>query len=454
MTKTKLSPDESLSFKLVTQLLPKEASQLDLYFSIPTDMGINKDTFNEVDFFNAHIKTHCAYYSEQLHLPLVRSRYISQNKGEKSDYRVNLNLFSYQIRIALDADIKATLKLKQADEFYPVAGELVEQAKKLLKKLRRYKPPEQTLKPYFQNADNYLSWHSEQAFLKLLAKGPKSSEFSSERNDILSFCKEETAYREKHNYNSQVTLEDPNRITNKMRLLQRLIEHGVVFKKKTQDLNLNLKRLVRGLVTGVIMAFVMYLVLNARSNFQEITIALIALLGVIYGLRETFKDEITQWAWRKIQHGRPKWRNIFKNSVDDKVVARQTVWFELIKSKELPEDVDALLQKRRQQNKQSATLLHFCSKNEVKQQEFIPGYEEIQQRITFNLSSFARYLKKGAGKLYSHDGNKVSGQGVERRYQINLVLKYTTNRQDSVKQLERYKVTMNRSEIVAIEKIN
>lgn len=299
MPTTKLSPDESLSFKLVTQLLPKEDSRLDLYFSIPTEMGINKDTFNEVDFFNAHIKTHCAYYSEQLHLPLVRSRYISQNKREKSGYRVNLNLFSYQIRIALDADIKAVLKLKQANDFFPAASELVEQAKKLLKKLRRYKPPEQMLKPYFQNADNYLSWHIEQAFLKLLAKGPKSSEFSSERIKILAFCKEETAYREQHNYNSQVTLDDPNRITNKMRLLQRLIEHGVVFNKKTQDLNLNLKRLVRGLVTGVIMAFVMYLVLNARSTFQEITIALIALLGLIYGLRETFKDEITQWAWRK-----------------------------------------------------------------------------------------------------------------------------------------------------------
>jgi hypothetical protein len=201
------------------------------------------------------------------------------------------------------------------------------------------------------------------------------------------------------------------------------------------------------------MAFVMYLVLNARSNFQEITIALIALLGVIYGLRETFKDEITQWAWRKIQHGRPKWRNIFKNSVDDKVVAKQTIWFELIRSKELPEDVDALLQKRRQQNKQAATLLHFSSKNEVKLQEFIPGYEEIQQRITFNLSSFARYLKKGAGKLYSHDGTKVSGQGVERRYQINLVLKYTSENSKDEKQLERYKITMNRSEIIAIERI-
>ena len=146
--------------------------------------------------------------------------------------------------------------------------------------------------------------------------------------------------------------------------------------------------------------------------------------------------------------------HFFINSTDDEEVSRQTINFELIRSRELPEDVGALLQKRRQQNKQPATLLHFSSKNEVRQQEFMPGYEEIQQQITFDLSSFARYLKKGAGKLYSHDGNKVSGQGVERRYQINLVLKYTTAQNKESNQLERYKIIMNRSEIIAIERID
>ncbi|MEJ6474452.1 hypothetical protein [Pseudoalteromonas piscicida] len=448
MSRAKLSQDESLSFKINYQLLPKETNQLDLYFSIPTDMGINSNTLNEIDYFNANIKSHSAYYSEQLHLPLVRSRFISQSKGQKTDYRVNLNLFCYQIRIALDADVKQTLKLKEADEFYPAAQLLVEETERLLKKLRRYTPPDNKLKPYYQNADNYLSWHTEQAFLKLLASGPKSSDFNQQRSSMINFCQSESQYRDEQRYNSQVTLEDPNRITNKMKLLERLIEYGVVFNKQTIDLSTNLKRLVRGVVTGIIMAFVMFIVLNARSNFQEVTVALIALLGVIYGLRETFKEDVTQWAWRRIQRGRPKWRNKFKNSVTDAIVCTQTIWLEHIRKKDLPEDVDKLLKKRRQQNKQAAHLLHFCCKNQVHIDEFLPGYEEVQQRITFNMSSFVRYLKKGAGKLYSLEGKKVSKKSVERRYQINLVMRYKSSQGI---QLERYKLTMNRSEIVAIE---
>ena len=96
-----------------------------------------------------------------------------------------------------------------------------------------------------------------------------------------------------------------------MRLLQRLIEYGVVFQKKTRYLDLQLKRLVTGSVTAVIMAFVMMLVLNARSNFTEVTLALIAFLGLVYGLRETFKQDLTNLIWRKIQKGRPKWQNLF-----------------------------------------------------------------------------------------------------------------------------------------------
>ena len=39
--------------------------------------------------------------------------------------------------------------------------------------------------------------------------------------------------------------------------------------------------------------------------------------------------------------------------------------------------------------------------------------DEIQQRIYFNLTPFIRFLKKGEGRLYSLDGNKITKQAVE-----------------------------------------
>ena len=453
MNEVILTQDENLSFKISYQLLPQEQQRIDLYFSLPVEMGINPSTLNAEDYFYSNIKSHSAYYSAQLHLPLVRSRFISQRfddekKEAQSDYRLNLNLYSYQVKVALDADVKQTLKLKHAEEFYPAAIELAEQIRGLTKKLRRYTPSDKKLSSFLENADNYLSWHVEQSFLKLLSKGPKSSGFSAEREFLLVLCREEYNYREECKYNSQVTLNDPNRITNKMHLLQRLIEYGVVFKRQTRYLDVNLKRFVRGSVTTVIMAFVMFLVLNARSSFTEVTLALIAFLGVIYGLRETFKEDLTSLIWRKIQKGRPKWQHLFRHSANQKRILSQILWLEYIATRDLPKSVNELFQQRRQQNKQAARLLHFRCDNKVLTKEFLPGYGEIQQRLFFNLTPFVRFLKKGAGRLYSLDGQKVSSQAVERRYQINLILRCVDKQGEH---LQRFKITLNRSEIVNIE---
>ena len=449
MKKVSLTQDENLSFKVNYQLLPQESQCLDIYFSLPNEMGISASTLSEDNYFHSSIKTHSAYYSEQIHLPLVRSRFISKKKGEQSDYRSNLNLFAYQLRMALDVDLKQTLKNKAADEFYQSATELAEQTKGLLKKLRRYTPSDPKLSSYFDNVDNYLSWYVEQAFLNLLANGPKSSEQSEQRQVLFDLCRQENEYRVEHKYNSQVTLEDPNRITNKMRLLQRLSEYGVVFQKKTHHLNLNLKRFVRGTVTAIIMAFVMTIVLNARSTFTDISIVLIAFLGVIYGLREIFKEDLTSLIWRKIQQGRAKWENVFSNSVTKAKVSSQTIWLEYVKEKRLPKNVHQQLQKRRQQNKQAAQLLHFRCVSKVLVKEFMPGYDEIQNQIFFNLAPLVRYLKKGEGRLYSLDGNKVSNQGVERRYQMSLVV--VQRNKDNQEYIRRFKITINRSKIINIE---
>jgi hypothetical protein len=445
----KLTQDENLSFKVSHQLLPKDNQRIDLYFSLPVEMGISPSTLSEENYFHSSIKCHSAYYSDQLHLPLVRSRLISQKKGEQNDYRLNLNLFSYQIRLALDTDVKQTLKLTSVDEFYAQSVEVAEQTLSLLKKLRRYTPPDKKLRPYFENADNYLSWHVEQSCLKLLSRGPKSSEHAVERKFLFDLCRDENDYRTNNQYNSNLTLSDPNRITNKMRLLQRLIEYGVVFQKETRNLNTNLKRLVRGTVTAVIMAFVMTVVLNARSNFTEVTIVFVGMLGLIYGLREIFKDDITRLIWRKIQRGLPKWRLLFTNSITKTLMTSQTLWLEYIRTKDLPAEVDKLFQQRRKQNKQAACLLHFRSDTKVFAKDFLPGYDEIQGQIFFNLTPFVRFLKKGEGRLYSLEGNKINKQAVERRYQINVVLVKTDK--NHLNNLQRFKITLNRSGIINIE---
>ena len=209
--------------------------------------------------------------------------------------------------------------------------------------------------------------------------------------------------------------------------------------------------MVKGTVTAVIMAFVMLVVLNARSNFTEVTATLILILGVIYGLREIFKEDITRVIWRAIVRGRPKWRFQFRNSITKDKIASQYIWLEYTSFKRIPLKVRKIFSKRRHQNKQAAQWLHFASETQVNAKKFLPGYDSLQQTINFSLAPFARYLKRGEGKLYHLESNKISKQSVERRYQLNLVLVFSESGQETLYQ--RYKITLNRSKIVNIEQI-
>ncbi|MEO2281920.1 hypothetical protein [Pseudoalteromonas pernae] len=443
--------DEGLRLALSQSLLPKSHTRTELYFCIPNEMGINPNTLSEEHFYFNHIKSRLAYNASGIHLPLVRSRYVSKVRGDEQEYRQNLNLYCYQVRLAMDADVAEAMQIKEDDAFYVRASALMQEAQRLLKRLRRYKPKQEKLESFFQNADNFLSWHTEQAVLRLLDKAPKSSSFSLERNQLLEFCENENEYREEKRYNSASTLDDPNRLANKMYLLQRLIEYGVVLKKDTKNLNSVLKRFVKGLVTAIIMAFVMLLVLNARTNFTQVTVGLVALLGTIYGLREIFKEDITRFIWRRIIRGRAKWQHVYSNATNRTRVAKEKIWLEYIHPKRIPKDIAAIFSQRRQQNRQAAQWLHLKFDNDVLVNAFLPGYDALNLTNSISMAPMVRYLRKGEGRVYEYTGKKIRKHSVERRYQINVVLvSYTSVGNKSA---QRYKITLNRSQIVALEPI-
>ena len=175
------------------------------------------------------------------------------------------------------------------------------------------------------------------------------------------------------------------------------------------------------------------------------------ILGVIYGLREIFKEDITRVIWRAIVRGRPKWRFQFRNSITKDRIASQYIWLEYEAFKRIPKEVRQIFSKRRHQNKQASQWLHFASETHVNAKEFLPGYDTLQQTMQFSLAPFARYLKRGEGKLYHLESNKISKQAVERRYQLNMVLVFSQNDEKTL--MQRYKITLNRSKIVNIERI-
>ncbi len=422
---------------------------LDLYFYLPKEMGIAANTLNEEEYYHAGIVGRRAYYSHELHMPLVQSRFVSINNRTLEEFRMYLNLFAYQFAVAIETDAKHLRQVSEPDEFYPALNDLSEQVVQLLKKFRRNEPKEDKWQSYFAHADNYLSWFCEQQLLKTLANRPRSSTYSDIKDQVVEICRAENHYREQERkYNSSRTKQDANRISNKMLLLKRLIQQGVVLKEELKVLGVGLKKFVTGLATGIVMLVVSALIIKAQGVFNGLTMSLIFTLAVIYAFREIFKEDIRNAMWRFIQRGRPRWSRILRDTSSKLTLARQLVWLEFVRPQDIPSTITEIMKHRHRQNKVESEVLHYRIATRVMPRSFAEGYSEIQEQVSFSLVPFARHLERGKDKIYQESDGKVSSESVERRYQVNLVLAVRDGKQPI--EYARFKVTMNRSSIVEI----
>lgn len=451
----KLKQEEKLSVKLTHQVHEGEQRRLDVYFSLPKEMGINKKTLSEEDYFHAGIKGRRAYFTEGLHLPLLHTRFAMRMKRDAQEYKANLNLFAYQYISALDTDINEIMNVDDnLGDFYQAAIALSENSLTILKKHRSNIPSDEKLLPLFANVDNYLSWYTEQSILGMLSKKPRHTEYSDNRIALLNICSEENAYRIEKAYNSTFTLNDPNRIANKMRLLRRLIEFAVIFKSETQDLGNITKKLVTGVATSLIMVIVLVLIIKTQGALSNLTSLMIFVLSVIYGLREVFKEDFKNMLWSWIRKGKPKWSRTLRDSLSNSEIAWQKVWLDYTRKSKLPRQAQELLAKRHSQNKQSAELLHYRIETKVSKSKFQAGYDTVDESIVFSLRPFSRYLERGTGKVFEQNEpasnrEKIKSTAIERRYQINVVI--ALNQGSYFEQYERYRITLNRSGIIELE---
>ena len=422
---------------------------MDVYLFIPGELGLTPEVLSESAFFYSSITQKRAYYSDKTLLPLVHSRLAKRGRLSTTQYRVSLSLFAYQYVIALDKAVSSLNKNDSDDVTADEVDEVIELALDILKKLRRSIPYEENLKRYYANIDNYLSWYTEQKFLSLVSHMPRGSEYSTIKERLLTLCDKETAHRKLNRYNSAKVREDVTRLSNKMRLLRRLIEHPIVLKEKTTSMGKNVKRAVKGVATGLVMVVVTTTVILARDFLGEITASFIVAMSFIYALREIFKDDLRDILWRWLRKGKPKWKRRYYDPTTNKSVGHKLEWLDYASFSKLADRIQSIRKKRVVQREEQ--ILHYRSHTEMSTSTFMSGYEETRETLSISLRALTRLMDKGSNKIYRLNEGQVSRESVEKRHLLNLIIK--ENNHDNEPTYYRWKIVMNRSKIVDIEQI-
>ncbi|UYG01648.1 MULTISPECIES: hypothetical protein [unclassified Halomonas] len=457
------------SFQLsLTRRLKEETSHtLDVYLFVPGELGLSTQLVSEDAFFHSALHVSRTYYSDQYHLPLVHSRLASRNRLGSESYRLSLSLYAYQYVLALEQAVQKVLadtRSLRLDKKEPLTDsereerqalmdkvdEVNELSEGILKRLRRNEPSDETLYKYFANIDNYLSWFTEQQRLALVAHLPRGGVFNPVRAQLIALCEVENAHRRERQYNAERVMADPTRISNKMRLLRRLIEYPITLKQESLELGQNEQRVVKALATAVVMAFVTLGILRVRDVVGDITALFVLAMALLYAMREVFKDDLRNTLWRLLRKGRPKWRRQYKDATRDVVVGRQLEWFNYKRFKSLDEEIKNL--RHRSVTQREEQVLHYRSQSRMSPTRFLSGYEHTRETLTLDISLLTRLMSKGKHHIYRLKEGQAVRESVERRHLFNLVIRETGS--EDAPHLARWKVVVSRSGIVDVERVD
>ncbi len=437
---------DAVTLKMTTEMSESKKLDLDLYLFVPGELGLNSDVMTENEFFYSSIHQKRSYYSDKILLPLVHSRLAKRGRLSPTQYRVSLSLFAYQYVIALDKAVNQ-LKLSSDTVTEDEVDTVIELSLDILKRLRRSVPYEEGLKRYYANIDNYLSWYTEQKFLSMISQLTRDKEYKTIKERLITLVEREQAHRALNNYNSKKADQDITRLSNKMRLLRRLIEHPIILNEKVTSLGKNMRRMVKGVATGLVMVFVTITAVLARDYWGEITASFIIAMSFVYALREIFKDDLKDMLWRWIRKGKPKWRRRYFDPTTAKQVGQKMEWLDYKSLSSLPDRIKWIRKKRVVQREEK--ILHYRSETEMTTSRFMSGYEETRDVMLFDLRALTRLMDKGSNRIYQLNNGQVSRESVEKRHLINLIVKEDGHQEEP--RYYRWKIVLNRSKIVDIE---
>lgn len=458
----------SFQLRLTRRLKEETSHNLDVYLFVPSELGLNTQLISEEAFYYSAINVSRTYYSDEYLLPLVHSRLASRNRLSSDSYRLSLSLYAYQYVEAMERTTQTMLvstnklrhaRQQQRDENSEVQEnavalrdqlhEMIDLSDGILKRLRRNQPDDASLKKYFANIDNYLSWFTEQQLLALVAHMPRGGEFTDIRKRFISVCHREGEHRREQQYNAERVRVDPTRMSNKMRLLRRLIEHPITLKQEALELGSGEQKAVKALATAVVMGFVTLGVLQLRSALGDLSALFVLAMALLYAMREVFKDDLRNTLWRWLRKGRPKWRRQYLDPTRNAVVGRQLEWFDYKRFASLSEDIQQM--RRRKVAQREEVVLHYRSSSRMSPTRFLSGYEHTRETLNLDISMLTRLMSKGKHHIYRLKDGQAVRESVERRHLFNLVVRETGS--EDTPYLARWKVVVSRSGIVDVEKV-
>lgn len=289
-------------------------------------------------------------------------------------------------------------------------------------RLRKTTPQQNSQKNYFRNADIYFSWYAEQFLLESMTAEGFADVDQELKDGIQEFLQQEYRYRDERNYLGEFD-GAPTRIWNRMSLYLRLLEYPVLLRRKVIGLGSITRKMVKAASTILIMSLFTYVIFMMRDRRQELSLALLLGIAMIYALRDLLRDDMTEGITGLLRKGKPRWKiRLFKPYINE-LLALQRIWIDYRKLPELSQWV------REHSDKWSANEERqiICYRSELNLDKEILEQHQIEERIALDCKELCEMIQSAKDKLFvladpKDPSSAIQAHTIEKQHDYNLLV--------------------------------
>jgi len=460
----------------------KDASyEVDTYFFLPNSLGINKQTFRKVNFYDSlqsYIRFKTPVYSlEQITaetkspLALIKNAYRNIVESPNS-----LNSEEYELQTKLFCSIFAssirdnTAFIINRDATYDLINLINKQIEELQKIAKSYRALGEIISvPKVNNetfsvhlfGDEYISLVIEKYSYKLLEYLKTKDSISKDDTSLklLGLIQRENDYRINHNYPSISNKDSDNEeLMFRFGVLKKYFDSALFLNRNIEKEGRLIEQIIFSVAAGLAMLVATAIAFYSQSFYGSLTLQLFIVLVVSYMLKDRLKEMTRVVLSKRIS------KNLFDNKIklylEDKYkigVIRGS--FNFIKMKTVPKEILSYREINRPREFDSKfsreKVILYRKKIILSPKTYYNHFHEykieaVRDIFRFDVSRFLKKMDNPRKPIFSLTPNGYKKVFGRRVYHVNLIIKYV---QQGKEIIHRFRLVLTRNGIKRIEPV-
>lgn len=463
------------------EITPKTTYEIDTFFFIPSNLGINRESYSKSDFYNdmqvyIRFKTPSFVLDElaeennpiHSHLKAAMISIVKDKTIEAAqEYEKQIKMFSCIFKASLRDHVEYIYSAKKIQDETIALRKFIDDAKAVITAFRRLRTiiavPNLNEKVFsiFLYADEYLSILLEQFSFKIIKileyRKPNNSDFVPMLKDLI---KSEIQYRSQNGYPSIINQNGKNEVFLYRSSVFKKYMGSILFLhvKRQSEIKL-LEHLIFSLAAGISMVVATGIAFYSQIYLGNLTFPFFVALVVSYMFKDRIKELFKQFFSEQIR----KYFYDHKEKIfytPSKIIGTCTESIDFCDSRKLPENIAKIRNcdhiTEIENGWLGQSILHYKRSIELFSKSIRDTFsnypiKSVNDILRFNLAKFMVKMDDPTKLLYCFSDDEVKSILTERDYHINLVMKFSIKNKKTF--YKRFRIILTRDGISKLEEV-